>query len=67
MFSAKGIDGFRGRARAASARLVCDLRAKIACEKGQGTTEYAILVGVLTELDNVLGKKHEVRGLPCFR
>ena len=47
MFSAKGIEGFRGRARAASARLVCDLRAKIACEKGQGTTEYAILVGVL--------------------
>ncbi|MCI9628320.1 MAG: class III signal peptide-containing protein [Eggerthellaceae bacterium] len=23
------------------------LRAKIACERGQGTTEYAILVGVL--------------------
>lgn len=43
------------------------LRGKIAGDRGQGTTEYAILVGVLTELDNVLGKKHEVRGLPCFR
>lgn len=25
----------------------CALRSKLACEKGQGTTEYAILVGVL--------------------
>mgnify|MGYP002767966278 FL=1 len=25
----------------------CAMRAKLACEKGQGTTEYAILVGVL--------------------
>lgn len=27
--------------------LVARLRAKLACERGQGTTEYAILVGVL--------------------
>ena len=25
----------------------CAAKAKLACEKGQGTTEYAILVGVL--------------------
>lgn len=25
----------------------CALRAKLACSRGQGTTEYAILVGVL--------------------
>lgn len=25
----------------------CDARAKLVCERGQGTTEYAILVGVL--------------------
>ena len=25
----------------------CASKAKLACEKGQGTTEYAILVGVL--------------------
>lgn len=25
----------------------CRLRAKLVCERGQGTTEYAILVGVL--------------------
>lgn len=31
------------RARAA----VCRAQAKLACERGQGTTEYAILVGVL--------------------
>ncbi|MBR5260390.1 MAG: class III signal peptide-containing protein [Eggerthellaceae bacterium] len=28
-------------------RLASDLRAKLSCAKGQGTTEYAILVGVL--------------------
>lgn len=27
--------------------LAARLRAKLACERGQGTTEYAILVGVL--------------------
>lgn len=27
--------------------LVCRAQAKLACERGQGTTEYAILVGVL--------------------
>lgn len=27
--------------------LWCASRAKLACQKGQGTTEYAILVGVL--------------------
>lgn len=34
----------------AGGRLVsgwCRVRAKLACQKGQGTTEYAILVGVL--------------------
>ena len=25
----------------------CAMRSKLACERGQGTTEYAILVGVL--------------------
>lgn len=25
----------------------CAMRAKLSCERGQGTTEYAILVGVL--------------------
>lgn len=43
------------------------LRAKLACESGQGTTEYAILVGVLTKLDSVLAKKYEFRGLACSR
>lgn len=43
------------------------VRSRLADTRGQGTTEYAILVGVLTKLDSVLGKKHEVRGLPCFR
>ena len=33
-----------GRAQRCQARL----RAKLACERGQGTTEYAILVGVST-------------------
>ena len=28
-------------------RAWCRMRAKLACERGQGTTEYAILVGVL--------------------
>jgi Class III signal peptide. len=27
--------------------VACRMRAKMACERGQGTTEYAILVGVL--------------------
>lgn len=36
-------DALAARARAGHARL----RAKLACERGQGTTEYAILVGVL--------------------
>lgn len=45
----------------------CAAKAKLACEKGQGTTEYAILVGVFTKLDSVLAKKHEVRGLACSR
>ena len=26
---------------------ICRVRTKLACERGQGTTEYAILVGVL--------------------
>lgn len=43
------------------------VRSRLVDTRGQGTTEYAILVGVLTELDNVFGKKYEVRGLSCFR
>lgn len=41
--------GARLRAKAGE-RVVarwCSMRAKLACERGQGTTEYAILVGVL--------------------
>ena len=30
------------------------LSAKLSCARGQGTTEYAILVGVPTKQDNVL-------------
>lgn len=40
----------KGAAESANAAIVtgiCKLRAKLACERGQGTTEYAILVGVL--------------------
>lgn len=37
--------GLKVREKAIGAWL--SLRAKLACEKGQGTTEYAILVGVL--------------------
>lgn len=33
--------------RDASLGALCQLRAKVVCQKGQGTTEYAILVGVL--------------------
>lgn len=43
------------------------MRSRLADASGQGTTEYAILVGVLTKLDSVLAKKHEVGGLPCSR
>ena len=43
------------------------VRSRLADTRGQGTTEYAILVGVLTKLDSVLAKKREVRGLACFR
>ncbi len=49
--------GFRdlaGRVRSAAERVnaatvsgLCRIRAKLSCEAGQGTTEYAILVGVL--------------------
>lgn len=35
------------RANDATTALMARMRAKLACEKGQGTTEYAILVGVL--------------------
>lgn len=35
------------RCRCAMAAAGCSLRAKLACTRGQGTTEYAILVGVL--------------------
>ena len=35
------------RCRRAAVAVGCTLRAKLACTRGQGTTEYAILVGVL--------------------
>lgn len=35
------------RCRCAVVAGVCSIRAKLACTSGQGTTEYAILVGVL--------------------
>lgn len=38
---------WREQARDRSLALWCSLRTKLACERGQGTTEYAILVGVL--------------------
>lgn len=43
-------DAGRRVAAAANEALVslwCSSKAKLACQKGQGTTEYAILVGVL--------------------
>lgn len=65
------------------------VRSRLADTRGQGTTEYAILVGVPTKqhnvldnkpqsksslsvsihtkLDNILAKKREIGGLPCFR
>lgn len=77
--------GAGGRARA----WIAHAQAKLSCSRGQGTTEYAILVGVQTKqdsaldnkppsksslsvsihtkLDNVLAKKREIGGLPCFR
>lgn len=46
-----GVAGALRRARAKvdarSRALVSRMQAKLACERGQGTTEYAILVGVL--------------------
>ncbi len=42
-----GFRGIRGRFTDTTASLAARLQAKLACEKGQGTTEYAILVGVL--------------------
>lgn len=44
---AKRLRGFYGRASRASVRALSDMQSKLACERGQGTTEYAILVGVL--------------------
>ena len=41
------IGGAVERVGAVCTRAACDLRTKLACERGQGTTEYAILVGVL--------------------
>lgn len=35
------------RCRRAVVGAACALRSKLACTRGQGTTEYAILVGVL--------------------
>lgn len=39
----KSIEILSDRARSA----FCHVKSKLACTKGQGTTEYAILVGVL--------------------
>ena len=70
----KMIEGGAARMRAAWeragivwGRLRGRVQEKLACQAGQGTTEYAILVGMLTKLDSVLAKKHEVGGLPCSR
>ena len=41
-----GFRGIRGCSEALSA-MAARLHAKLACQRGQGTTEYAILVGVL--------------------
>lgn len=38
---------WREQVRDRSLALWCSFRTKLACERGQGTTEYAILVGVL--------------------
>lgn len=35
------------RVRERAVKDICDVRAKLTCQRGQGTTEYAILVGVL--------------------
>lgn len=40
--------------------LAARLRAKLACERGQGTTEYAILVGVQVKEDNQLPTREEI-------
>ncbi len=37
----------RRRVSEAATSLWCSIKRKVACGKGQGTTEYAILVGVL--------------------
>lgn len=36
-----------GRVAGFTTRFWCDAKAKLSCSRGQGTTEYAILVGVL--------------------
>lgn len=41
--AAQGWQGFQEEGR----RRMASLHARLLCEKGQGTTEYAILVGVL--------------------
>lgn len=39
--------GAKDEADRRSRRVVASVRSKLACSRGQGTTEYAILVGVL--------------------
>lgn len=43
----RGIRAIAGKVAEAAASADARVRAKLACSKGQGTTEYAILVGVL--------------------
>ena len=44
---ATAIDHARKGAREASLHAWCCIKARLSCAKGHGTTEYAILVGVL--------------------
>ena len=44
---ATAIDHARKGTREASLHAWCCIKARLSCAKGQGTTEYAILVGVL--------------------
>lgn len=61
------VEEIRERLGGCVRRRMAQAHMRLMNEKGQGTTEYAILVGVLTGLDSVLEKNYEVRGLPCFQ
>ena len=43
----RGVQGYINRINASIWRVCARGRSRLACRKGQGTTEYAILVGVL--------------------